>query len=118
MSEPIVLSNGEKAGESFGFKIPIDADTTSDELGQMSISEDEILAVLNVYGVIKRPDAAVHHEIRLRQKLRTNRTGCFRLHQHQSRRDHLQQPLDGYARRLGLHGCRADRRGLDDVPSS
>ena len=54
MSEPIVLSEWrEKQGKATASPSPSTLNTTSDEHGQMSI-EDEILAVLNVYGVIKR----------------------------------------------------------------
>ena len=55
MSEVIVLSEWrEKQGKASASKSPSTLSTTSDELGQMSISEDEILAVLNVYAVVKR----------------------------------------------------------------
>lgn len=55
MSEPIVLSEWrEKRENSSASKSPSTLNTMSDELGQMSINEDDILAVLNVYGCVKR----------------------------------------------------------------
>lgn len=55
MSEPIVLSEWrEKRANSTASPSPSTLNTTSDEHGQTSIDDDEILAVLKVYSVVAK----------------------------------------------------------------
>ena len=85
----------------------------------MSISEDEILAVLNVYGVIKRARMQPYTTKSDFARMAANEiTGCFRrLHQHQIDETlaHWMVTHEGFD---FMDAVEQTVEGLDDVPSS